>query len=123
MPQPINQAPEEPDHGRVPLSRAPHLYEALGWAGASAVCLAGAILIMSRINLAIGLAVLIIFQVAIFLGGRAVIKHHRAEDERRERARAEYADKLANLLGSTQATGTGSRTIADAEQARPADEL
>ncbi len=71
---------------------------------------------MVQVNLAIGLAVLILFQVALFLGGRAVFKHHKAEDERRAQARAQYSEKLANLLGRKNApVSPGVNTVQDAQ--------
>jgi hypothetical protein len=99
MASPTSDTEQAPAAGRVPRSRAPFLYEALGWAVASAFCLVAAILVMTSVNLALGLAVLVICQVGIVLGARAVLRHHRAEDQRRQRERQEYNERLADLMG------------------------
>lgn len=116
MATPLPQDDQTPA-GRIPRARAPYLYEALVYALLSAALLLGSIFVMITINTLLGVAVLVLFQVALFMGGRSVMRHHRAEDEIRERARRDYADRLANLLGRSQSTvAPGANTRADAER-------
>jgi hypothetical protein len=102
----------EPDHGRVPRSRAPRLYEALGWAALAATLLAISIVIISRINLQIGLAVLIVFAGMLVMGTRAVFAHHQSEDARRAKANADYEESLQNLIGSVRQQPPSSEPLA-----------
>ena len=102
--------PDQPEQtaGRVPRTRAPRLYEALGWAALAATLLAIAVAIMSRVNLELGLAVLVVFAIVLVMGLRAVLAHHQSEDARRTRAHADYEASLQNLIGSSRSTSAPS---------------
>lgn len=96
--------PDQPQQseGRITRTRAPRLYEALGWAALAATLLVIAVAIMSQVNLEIGLAVLVLFAIVLVMGLRSVLAHHQAEDARRLRSQSDYEASLQNLIGSVR---------------------